>query len=41
MFRIVPDTNILVSATITHGNEYEIIKLAMLNKIKLFYLRIY
>lgn len=35
MLKIVADTNILISAVITYGNEYEILKLAKLDKIKL------
>ena len=35
MLRITPDTNILISATISGGNEYELLKLAKLGKIKL------
>ena len=35
MLKIVPDTNILVSAFIAHGNEYEILKLGKLKEIKI------
>ncbi len=35
MIKVVPDTNVLVSAFISEGNEYEIIKLAKLGKIEL------
>lgn len=35
MLRITPDTNILISATIANGNEYELLKLAKLGKIRL------
>nr|MBA4405238.1 putative toxin-antitoxin system toxin component, PIN family [Nanoarchaeum sp.] len=35
MLRVTADTNILVSATICAGNEYELLKLAKLGKIKL------
>ena len=35
MLKITVDTNILVSATIVRGNEFELLKLAKENKIKL------
>ena len=35
MLRITADTNILVSATITKGNEFELLRLAKTGKIKL------
>ena len=35
MIKIVLDTNILISATIWQGNEYNLLKLAKLGKIKL------
>lgn len=35
MFRVTLDTNTLISATIAKGNEYELLKLAQLGKIKL------
>ncbi len=35
MLRITPDTNILISATIAKGNEYELLKLAKLGKIRI------
>ena len=35
MLKITPDTNVLISAFITKGNEYEILRLAKLGKIKL------
>lgn len=35
MLKITPDTNVLVSATIVEGKQYQILKLAKLGKIKL------
>ena len=35
MLKITADTNILISATIAKGNEFEILKLAKLGKIEL------
>lgn len=35
MFRLTPDTNILVSATIIKGKEYKLLEAARLGKIKL------
>jgi len=35
MLKIIADTNVLVSAFITFGNEYEILKLAKLEQIKI------
>ncbi len=35
MLRVVPDTNVLVSATIVQGKQFEILRLAKLGKIKL------
>jgi len=35
MIRIVPDTNILISAVISHGNEFEVLKLGKLGKIQI------
>ena len=35
MFRITLDTNILISATIVKGNEYDLLNLARLNKVKI------
>ncbi|MCH7568189.1 MAG: putative toxin-antitoxin system toxin component, PIN family [Nanoarchaeota archaeon] len=35
MLKIVVDTNVLISAFITQGNEYEILELARLGKIEL------
>ena len=36
MLKIVPDTNVLISAVISQGCEYELLKLAKLGKISLF-----
>ncbi len=35
MLKVVPDTNVLVSAFIAEGNEYKVLKLARLGKIQL------
>lgn len=35
MLKIIADTNVLVSAFITFGNEYEVLKLAKLEQIKI------
>lgn len=35
MLKVVPDTNVLVSAAIVHGKQFELLKLAKLGKIKL------
>ena len=35
MLRITPDTNTLISAFISEGNEYKLLKLAKLGKIKI------
>ena len=35
MLRVTPDTNTLISAFISEGNEYELLKLAKLGKIKI------
>jgi len=35
MLRVVLDTNVLVSATITQGKQFEFLKLAKLGKIKI------
>jgi uncharacterized protein len=35
ILKIVPDTNVLISAFITDGNEYQILKLAKQNNIKI------
>ncbi|MBI2632343.1 putative toxin-antitoxin system toxin component, PIN family [Candidatus Pacearchaeota archaeon] len=35
MLKVVPDTNVLVSATIVQGKQFELLKLAKLGKIKL------
>ena len=35
MIKIVPDTNILISAVISHGNEFEVLKLGKLGKIQI------
>ncbi len=35
MLKVTADTNILISATITKGNEFELLKLAKLRKIEL------
>ena len=35
MFKIVPDTNVLISAVISNGYEFELLKLAKLEKLHL------
>lgn len=35
MFKIVPDTNVLISAVISNGYEFELLKLAKLGKLDL------
>ena len=35
MLRVTPDTNTLISAFISEGNEYELLKSAKLGKIKI------
>lgn len=35
MLKITPDTNILISSFISEGNEYKLLKLAKLGKIKI------